>query len=359
MPQRSLLRPTDAPLLAALQVAPRLPWTQFAEVLGADASTLSRRWRTLQTAGEVWSTCQPAHSFTGRLSTIGSTAYIEVSCEAGYRDSVLRALSCIPDIWTIECTTGTRDLLLTVTTPTWSILDRLTREQLGRVDGIVRTVTTPIRRFHVQPGDWRLRALDPADERRLLDAAERQQSGRDTVGREPSRFERDIMASLAEDGRRTVSDIAQAIGRSVSGVSRALHQLERDRALALRIDFDQQRLGYIQLADLWVEAPQSQLTAIGAMLRRHRHSVRECATMVGRANLYVHLWVRSLDEVDAIEDELVRRFPSTRIRDRWLATRFAKRAGHLIDAAGRHIGYVAGPMSNAPAETTPGQTVTR
>ncbi|KAB1660833.1 Lrp/AsnC family transcriptional regulator [Pseudoclavibacter sp. CFCC 13796] len=329
-------------ILHALQLTPRAPWAQLSGVLGVDSSTLSRRWRRLNDAGEAWIACQPGYRADWYYSQpYGSTAYVEVTCEAGYQDSVISALSRIPCVWTVECTTGSRDLLLTVTTPSWAELDRIVREQLGRIDGVVKTVTNPLRRFYVQPGDWRLNALTADQEQAILTMRTNQHAPDPGSGRrQPSPFERQIVKVLAADGRLSMAQIADATGRSISGVSRTLHRLEASGLLSFRLDFNQHVIGYKLLSTLWIEADQNQLDKIGAFLRRQSRTVRECVSMVGQANLYVHMWVQDLSAVDLLEAQLIQRFPGTRILDRWLSTRFAKRAGHLIDNDGRRHGFV-------------------
>ena len=344
----------DRQLLEALQIHPRLPWSALAPVLGTDASTLSRRWRALRASGLAWMTCQPGSAPDWfYFPPYGSTAYVEVDCEAGARDAVVEALADEPSIWTIERTTGPRDLLLSITAPSWGDLEHLVDRRIGRVDGVVRTLTNPVRAVFAYPGDWRIDALARPQRsalHRLHHAARGEIAGgvapveaargEPTSGRRPTRFERQIIHELSADGRASVSAIAAATDHSVSGTARALRRILAEGFASFRLDFNQHAFGYEYLVSLWLQAPQARLPEIGARLRRYPRIVRECVSIIGPANLYVHAWVERLEELDAIEALLVEGYPGTRIRNRWIATGFAKRSGHLLGADGDRVGFV-------------------
>ncbi|MEV1043109.1 AsnC family protein, partial [Streptomyces sp. NPDC050204] len=58
---------------AALQAAPRAPWSRIGRALGVDATTAARRWERLRANGLAWvSAYDSAKSAT--------VAYVEVRC---------------------------------------------------------------------------------------------------------------------------------------------------------------------------------------------------------------------------------------------------------------------------------------
>ena len=338
----------DAPivdLLASLQLHPRASWAELGPILGADPSTLSRRWRGLNDEGVAWVTCQPSsrtdwHYFAPH----GSTAFVEVVCSAGRRDEVVDEIVHHPEIWTVECTSGARDLLLSVTLPNSRALDHFTNRVLGGIPAVEAVRTNPVRRFLSTPSDWRIDGLTARQRQAvsaLADAA-----ARPVADRPPSTLERLVMNGLAANGRATSQEIADEIGFSLSGVNSAIRRIMGSGWASLRVDFAQETLGWDVMASLWIEAPQANVPEIGALLRRFRGDVRQAVSLVGSANLYVHVWTKDFATLDSIEELITASFPGVRLADRWITTRFAKRAGVLLGDGGRRIGFI--PPTSTP-----------
>lgn len=101
----------DLRLLHALQEEPRAAWSAIAPIVRVDASGLSRRWQKMKESGIAW--------VTGLAETTvpGSVALVDIDCEAGAMEEVARSLERDSEIVTLDCTTGSRDLLATVLPP--------------------------------------------------------------------------------------------------------------------------------------------------------------------------------------------------------------------------------------------------
>lgn len=326
-------------LLAALQLHPRASWTELAPLLGVDPSTLSRRWRALREDGLAWVICQPSSSSDWfYFPPYGSTAFVELVCRPGRRDDVVAELVARPEVWTVECTSGVRDLLLSVTLPNARALDQYTNRVLGTIDAVMTVRTNPVRRFLFTPSDWRIDGLDTRRKAAVTELAER--AARAVPDRPPSALERTVMSSLAADGRATAQSIAAASGYSLSGVNGAIRRIMGSGWASLRVDFAQEMLGWDIMASLWIQAPQSKIPEIGALLRRFPGDVREAVALVGSTNLYVHIWTKDFETIDAIEELITGSFPGVRLADRWITTRFAKRAGVVMGTDGRRHGFV-------------------
>jgi len=352
-------------LLGALQIHPRVSWTDLATVLGVNATTLSRRWQILQEEGLAWVTCIPADDDDWfYLAPHGATAYVEVSCRPGARNNVIAQIATDREAWSIECTSGTRDLLLSVTAATTRALDDYTTNVLGAIDGIVSVRTNPVRRFLASPSGWRISGLRAGQRSTLMAMAKLAE--RPLRHHEPTELERHVMAELSIDGRATATEISRATGFSVSAVNGAVGRIASAPWAQFRVDFAQEQLGWDVMASLWITAPQSQVPEIGNMLRRFPAEVREAVSMIGGANLYVHIWAKDFDTLDSIEEMITGSFPLVRLADRWITTRFAKRAGAILGSDGRRESFV--PMlpplgaarvtagsPGAPISTSPGK----
>ncbi|MFD0621799.1 Lrp/AsnC family transcriptional regulator [Streptomyces sanglieri] len=74
---------------AALQAAPRAPWSRIGRALGVDATTAARRWERLRANGLAW-----VSAYDSAKST--TVAYVEVRCRPRALDSVGTALADMP-----------------------------------------------------------------------------------------------------------------------------------------------------------------------------------------------------------------------------------------------------------------------
>jgi len=336
-------------LLAALQISPRASWTDLAPILGVNATTLSRRWQSLKDDGLAWVTCMPAGDEDWFfLAPHGATAYVEVICRPGRRDEVITRIASTQEAWSIECTSGPRDLLLSVTTATARSLDDYTTRVLGAIDGVEAVRTNPVRGFLATPSGWRVGGLRAAQRSTLLAMAK--STEREVRHRHPTGLERRVMQELSIDGRATATEISRVTGYSISAVNSAIGRITSAPWAQFRVDFAQEHLGWDVMASLWITAPQSQVSEIGTMLRRFPAEVREAVSMFGAANLYVHIWAQDYDTLDSIEEMITESFPSVRLADRWITTRFAKRAGVVLDRDGRRESFV--PMLPPDGQTT-------
>lgn len=336
-------------LMAALQLQPRASWSMLAPILGVSATTLARRWQALTEQGRAWITCSPA--FPSEPSTerergsdwfflppYGSTAYIEVRCRPGERDSVLAGLIDDPRCWTIACTSGTRDLTVAVTLPSPQALDDFIQNQLGTLPGVLSLRANPLRGFLQAPSRWRIGGLTVEQREALMRLPIRRPPG--MLDHTPSRrlaLDQAVMRELAVDGRASASSIAKNIGYSVSSVNDSIAHVLQSGLAEWRLDLAQGDFGWDVMATLSLCCPQSRVHPIGTQLRRFSLEVREAVSTVGGENMQVHVWARQMDTLDAVEEMLGTQFPDVRVADRWVSTRFAKRAGVVLDDYGRRV----------------------
>lgn len=322
----------DLKLLHALQLNPRIPWSRLSPVLGVDATALSRRWAAMTGDRIAWSACFPA--FEHRTQRLRLMALVEVQVRPGSRSAVIDRLSELPEVISIHCTSGDRDLYLTMVGPDVAGIDQFVDERISPVDGVMRTKTTYVRRTLHEGSSWRLRALSGNQIQAVEDT--RPTSSRPaTFG--PQYLQ--IVGALQSDVRRSVTDISEDTGRSVSSVSRAIDAIVSHEWAAMRIDFAERLFGWSVSAVLWLRVPSEELERIGTAFRLIPQA-RFCASVAGPANLVATFWLRDLGELEDIELRLTRVFPAVDIRDRWIVPRTAKRAAHVLAADGRHQRFV-------------------
>jgi DNA-binding Lrp family transcriptional regulator len=331
---------TDLLLVNALQIAPRASWAQLHAALGIDPATLSARWQRLSQEGVAWTTCYPDPAYWNAVF-----AYVEVDCVPGYRDSVMAELAKDAETISIECTTGRRDLFLSVTMLDIESIDSYVADRVSAVPGVSSTRTHHVRRYYRQGADWRVHALTSAQQRRVAEAVPAVEAGpfpRYTP------LERRLISALGQDARRSVSSLADELGVSVSAVSRRIARLMTTGRVSLRCDIAHNHSPWNVIAVLWISAPQDQLQRIAEAMVKFPQ-VRQCCSLASEANFMIQPWMHSLGELDTIEEVLVTKFPSVRVLDRWVVSRTPKRLGHVIGQDGRRSGFVPVPFVDSGA----------
>ncbi|ALJ20418.1 Lrp/AsnC family transcriptional regulator [Microbacterium sp. No. 7] len=337
-----MLDSLDLQLLNALQIAPRASWSTLAPVLRTDPSTLSRRWTRLTREGLAWTTAyvlperMQAHSPTGQRLR-ASSALVEIRCEAGRRSQVTDAIAREAAVMTIECTSGPRELAVTIAASTPGQIDEYVSTAISVLPGVTATSTHFIRRIYREGSEYELDMLS-ASQRHALDETVRSGSG---VGpTPPSELTEQVIRALQPDVRRPAAEVADEIGVSVPLARRTIARLAQSDWVRMRADFAHEVVGWHASVVLWLVVPPHALDSVAAELSRNP-SVRLCASTLGPANLAVTLWLHELDELDGIEVRLRHLFPDVRVSDRWMLPRVVKRLGTLFDAQGRRSGYVS------------------
>lgn len=341
----------DLALVDALQAAPRAPWSGIGPALGVDATTARRRWERLTSRGLAWITAHdPATSVT--------LAYVEVTCRAGEADAVGAALARLPWVLTINETSGDHDLLLNVAAPDLLTLGRWTQRQIGTLPGVRATRTQIGIRLFGDGGDWRTRALEPAEHTRL--AAHRPPRHGTSVYLPPGPTDTALIQALNQDARLSYQALGAATGVSEHTARRHLQRLVRQQTIAFRCDLARPLIGYPVAALYRVHVPFARLDATGMALSR-MEPVRQCMSVSGRDNLMFVVWLHNLSGMGAFEDTLGQRFPDLEISERTVILHTSKRTGRLLDDEGRAVGHVplsfgtvpAGSVSTAPVARGP------
>lgn len=322
----------DLSLLAALQTRPRAPWSVVGDALDVDAATVGRRWSRLTANGRAWVTAYPGSLETDRLCL----ALIEVQCTAGRTEEVSEYVARDPQVITVEHTTGSRDLLLTLFTPDLDTLSRRLAMEIEPLAGVRASRTHVVTELHTEGSRWRLPTLDPWQKDTL------QRSAQSTGGQALSSaaltsLDRRIAIELGLDGRIRHTDLAERLGISVNTARRRVSGLITSGRIVLRCELSRSLSGWPVSAVLWGQVPPNILADTARLIGSIRETRLVCAVTGGPANLLCALWMRSVGDLQRFEAELLRLVPELAITDRALALQHAKRLGRLLDADGRSV----------------------
>ncbi|MFG3040940.1 Lrp/AsnC family transcriptional regulator [Streptomyces sp. NPDC048330] len=334
----------DHLLITALQTSPRARWEQIGSAVGADASTVARRWKRLTEAGHAWMSCHPS----GIGPTPPTVAVIEVDCASGTLHEVAAAIVDDPHLITIDHVTGARDLVLTAAFPDHAALGRYVGLRLEALPGVAATRSQIASTVHAVGSRWRLDRLAPGGRENL---SQDPSGGSGRLGRGlPSADELDhrLLALLAQDCRRPVAALAKSTGASASTVRRRLDRFHRENALVYRCEVARYLSGWPVAVTLWGVAPPDATARITAQLIAQRET-RLCASLSGPHNLLLTVWLRSVEDMASFETRLYARFPELTVTDRAVTLWPLKLAGQILDPRGRRIRGVPVDFWHDPA----------
>ncbi|MFJ4902067.1 MULTISPECIES: Lrp/AsnC family transcriptional regulator [unclassified Streptomyces] len=320
----------DLALVNALQISPRAPWTELAKALDIDAATVARRWERLRTAGHAWVTAYP---FGGS----GAGALIEIDCAPGQAGAVAEQLSADPHAVTVEHAAGGRDLLITAMATGFGALSRYIVDRLGTIPGITATRAHLVTRSYTEGSVWRLTSLNRSQQEALA-ASRRSALG----GSQQSPEYAELVTAIGENGRMSLSELAETLGVSVNTASRRLNRLLESGRLVLRCDLTRSLSGSPVAVTFFGTVSPEHLDSTARELAK-LPEIRQCLGLAGPQNLIATVWVSSLVDAQDLEVRLAAALPHLRIADRAVALRAVKLMGRLLDPDGRAIGFV--PMN--------------
>ncbi|MDQ1129313.1 Lrp/AsnC family transcriptional regulator [Microbacterium sp. SORGH_AS_0888] len=337
----------DYQIVNALQVNPRITWTELSRVLVVDSSTLSRRWGRLVSTGLVWTTC--LYMPTQRRGVSQPTALVEVCCTRGEVAAVAERLAVVPQIFSVNATSGDRQLYLIVGGDSVAGIDTVVREQIERVDGVAWTRVHYIRSVFHEGGQWRMPALSETQQRLVAATRPRRDA---PIAAVPTAREWALLNALKDDVRQPLSALQRLVPGSPASIARAVDGLLVADWAHWRVDIAHGAVGFACAAVLWIRAPYEQVERIATAFRM-AEEVRMVASVAGAANLVVMVWLRDLDELEHLERRFGSVFPRLDVADIWIVPRAYKRAGWLLDANGLKRGRV--PFD----EAVPGEPLSR
>ncbi|NEY31976.1 AsnC family transcriptional regulator [Streptomyces sp. PRKS01-65] len=326
---------TDLQLLHALQISPRVPWNVLGDVLAISPTTAARHWARLSGEGLAWITAYRP-DLAGQLGD-PVNALITAVCAPSRLSAIAQILAAHPQMLSVEIVSGDGDLHLTVAAPDRQALADYLLGPFAAVDGLLQSSTCWVTRLYKEGSKWRLRALSPAQVRRLRDLTEPARAVASPVPRRllDAADER-ILEALSADGRASYTALAEAAAVSESTLRRRLRRLMDTGRVAVRCDVAWEAAGWPVQTILALRVPVDRLEETARALTA-RPETRLVATCVGEADLVVTAWLPSLADAHPFATMLSERFPGVRVV-RWLTgLRAVKRMGRPLDERGRAL----------------------
>ncbi|WP_448613911.1 Lrp/AsnC family transcriptional regulator [Modestobacter sp. URMC 112] len=331
-----MLTEDDQALISALQVSPRASWSDVGEALGISGVTAARRWKRISSDGTAWVTAAPGMARWAQQCL----AYVEIDCAPATLIGVANELAAHEFVLTVEITTGSADILLTIAAADLTTMSHYLLDHLASMASVLRTRVRIATKIYTEGSSWRMVELPPAAQRvleRSRPPADPGAAGTDVAAMTPDTQQ--IARLLSVDGRSSLTDLAAATGISPTTVRRHVGRLLGARILLPRTDVAAELSGSPVQVYLWVDAPVTGLPATARALSQFRQ-VRLCATVSSATSLLVCAWLHTVEEVHRLELTFARELPHLRMVDRLIVLRTVKRMGRLVDHRGRAVGVV-------------------
>jgi DNA-binding Lrp family transcriptional regulator len=337
MRESATLDDLDYRIIGALQASPRADWQRIGQVVQASASTVARRWARMTDAGLAWMSCYA----TRQPGVSPMVALIEVDCFPTRLYSVAEHLLDDPHTFNIGHVTGPCDLLVTAVFADHASLARYVGFRLAELDGVAAIRSQIVTTIHSDGSRWRLQRLDQ-QQTAILRRSRPDRPAATGPRTDPDESDVALIAAISTDCRQSIVELAKRTGMSPTTVQRRLARLEADRTLTYRCEVARYLSGWPVSVTLWGSVPPSGAAAVAAQLNGLRE-VRMCMSLTGRHNLTFTVWLRSLDDLPALETRLTTRIPELAITERAVTLWPLKFAQHILDPNGRHIRHVPTP----------------
>lgn len=316
---------TDRALVHSLQVAPRAKWSALARVLDMGAESLETRWKRLSAWRIAWLAPVLNRGFTNQ----GCVAYVGALCQPALIEQVTEKLASTPEVLSVEVTTGTYDLILTIASSDLGSMTTCLLDRIDKTDGLTRSHAMLATTLFKDGSQWQLQSLSKQQITDLKTMVPR------TGPRESamSAVDYKLWNALVRDARMSFTDLGAAAEVSRNTAQRRVDNMLRTNRFAIRCDVSAPAFGWPIIVSFGIDVEPGELEAVGKGIASMR-PVRLVAAIADRPNLWVTSWLRSLDDVLRFETMLMKQFGCIRIVNRAVNLRSRKRMGTLLDCDG-------------------------
>ena len=314
----------DIALLDALHLNPLASFEELGTVLEVSPVTAARRWRRLVSTGRAWVSSAPGPQLPMRA------ALFEAECQPGAAPAVAGEFAAIPQVFSVNITTGKDNLYALVVAADQPLLAELVVETLPAVAGLSRVQSALITNLF-SGTRWRLGGLSPDQVRAVTP-----ESAKTRPAHEFDEFDRELFLALQRDGRLGFRDLAAVVGRPEPTVRRRLGLLTHSGMLAFRTDFARVEAGWPTAVALKLSVTGSAVTAVGRTLVRYPET-RFCVAVIGggAAQLFVTMQLHNVSDLDPVIRRLSADHPGVAVLDTRVVLRSVKSWGRLLGLDGR------------------------
>jgi DNA-binding Lrp family transcriptional regulator len=314
----------DIALLDALHLNPLASFEELGTVLDVSPVTAARRWRRLVSTGRAWVSSAPGPELPLKA------ALFEAECKPGAARTVADEFASIPQVFSVNITTGKDNIYAFVIAADQPVLAELVVDTLPAVAGLNRVQSSLMTQLF-SGTRWRLGGLSPDQVQAVTP-----EPARTSPPHEFDNFDRDLFLALQRDGRLSFRDLAAAVGRAEPTVRRRLGLLTHAGMLAFRTDFARVQAGWPTAVALKLSVTGSAVATVGRTLVRYPET-RFCVAVTGggTANIFVTMQLHNVSDLDPAIQRLSAEHPGVAVLDTRVVLRSVKSWGRLLGLDGR------------------------
>jgi DNA-binding Lrp family transcriptional regulator len=314
----------DIALLDALHLNPLANFEELGAVLEVSPVTAARRWRRLVSTGRAWVSSAPGPQLPIKA------ALFEAECQPGAAAKVASEFAAIPQVFSVNITTGQDNLYAFVVAADQPLLAELVVDTLPAVAGLNRVQSALMTQLF-SGTRWRLGGLS-ADQVRAVTP----EPAKTNPAHEFDEFDRKLYLALQQDGRLSFRDLAAAVGRPEPTVRRRMGLLIKARMLVFRTDFARVQAGWPTAVALKLNVTGPAVAAVGRTLVRYPET-RFCVAVTGAgpADLFVTMQLHNVSDLDPVIRRLSAEHPGVTVLDSRVVLRSVKSWGRLLGLDGR------------------------
>jgi len=325
----------DLEFIHALQISPRVTWTQAAEILNAHPTVLAQRWERLRGAGILWTAAETTGH--GRRQVMSFT---QLACIPSQRGEVTREVVRMPEVFSVDAFSQNHELALAVVGESMSVMAESTFDRIGSMPGVTKLQSALVVAMHSSAADWRLEALDRSQ------IAALRAIHRETTEPDPTitlrREHEPVVAMLQRNGRCSAADIARATGISPASARRYLSRVLHSDVLSLRCDMAQAHSGF-PITVQWFTRLKASSHAAAAQALRQALNLRMVASTTGSSNFLITMWLGAVNDILPAERALESIVPDLELRESAVMMRPAKRLGWVLRPDSTATGELIAP----------------
>lgn len=272
--------PISLDIVAALQVAPRVPASKLAEILDQPTTTVTRKLKRLQQERLV----KAIGRFAWPLVTSGNPLQMWIRCQPGRAYEVAEELKQFPEIQFLMVTSGSADIYADLYPLLGSDANDLISRRIPSIPGMASARSQLVLRSPRVGQSWRLNRLSDQQRHELERCT-------DPVVLPPfSRIEdlSDIdfrtLKELGSNSRISAADLARKLSVSSSTAYRSMQVVLGSGAISPRIEVEPAAVGFPLNANISLQVDPSAIPDVLADLSRHP-SARMVSMVAGSASV--------------------------------------------------------------------------
>ncbi|MCU4298250.1 Lrp/AsnC family transcriptional regulator [Brevibacterium permense] len=333
-PSPAVLDDLDQEIVRALHKNGRAAWSNIAAMANSSTSTVRRRFESLQSDGRL--------RVTGRVDVARLDLAVPVMIQFRGRDSsrpdFLKSLQVRHDVRYVAAVAGSAGCVAEIVMPSLVGMQRVIHEITLQFD--VEAELFVATHTYTSGQDWL-----PDTVKREIDVRQERMESR------LSREESIVLGLLLEDGRTSLSDLAEPIGKSESTARRILESLIRRDIVSFRVLVEPERLGFQTSFWAWLNVEPSRLSAIGTELAAMKETKTLFAT-AGRYNLVGQFVLKYHTDMHAFMTDVLGAIDGIKKSEIMMQTDTYKRVWNMV-ACSSYVG-VSGPdwLFNPPGSTS-------